>query len=123
MKTIGQVQFVAFVVAAICLCGCCAKQEHTPGMQLLDTLPKEGEMPVHTKAGLNTGSISAEDLQGIYSAIARTPNIDYEIQAVSVFPDQHRPMAACVRTQKFLLFLCQPGVGGWHVFRIASYDY
>jgi hypothetical protein len=80
-------------------------------------------MTLHIKKDLNINSLSASNSNGICSAIARTPDIDHEIQAISVFPDQYRPQAACVRTGRSLVYLCQNNVSEWHVFQIAGYYY
>jgi hypothetical protein len=122
MKRITFAQFAAAVACGICLLGC-SKKESEATVKVLDTLAKGSEMPVQVKTNLNTDFLSAENFNGICLTIARTPGIDHEVQAISVFPDRYRPMAACVRTHRNLVYLCQTDFGEWHTFRISAYHY
>jgi hypothetical protein len=123
MKKLRRFNVLLSIIAAAFLSSCCTKHCILPSAQVFDTLPKNRELQVHISKGLDSGSLSDKDFQGICSAVSRTPNIDYEIRAISTFPDQHRPMAACVRTKRHLVFLFQSNADEWHVFRIADYYY
>src|SRR5437879_3800406 len=71
--------------------------------------------------GLTPLSPLGEDANSISSAIGRTPAVNYEILSITVFPTNDIPMAARVRVNGFILFLCHSQDQRWHVFRIARY--
>jgi hypothetical protein len=115
-------RFAAAIACAICLLGC-SKRESSHTIRVFDTLSKGKEVPVHVGTNVKVDFLSAENFEGICLSIARTPGINHEIQAVSVFPDRYRPMVACVQTGRDLVYLCQTEFGEWHTFRISGYVY
>jgi hypothetical protein len=61
------------------------------------------------------------DLEGICSAVARTPHIEHEIQSLTVFPLRNA-FAARVEVHGSLLLLCKDE-DHWHVHSVSEYDH
>ena len=112
--------FATGLVIAVCVgCNGCRKKAEPHHMQIYDTLPAGSERTVKLRPDMVLGKLSTKDLNGICSALGRTPKVAYEMQAIAWFPDTNFPTAVCVRVDGFLLFMCLGLDDKWHVYRTA----
>lgn len=103
--------------------GCLPNSQKAPAAIVALDEPKGKVHQVSVHSNVVTNDIPDNDIVGIFSALSRTPNVEYEVLSIETFPRAPHPfpVAASVKVRHHYLYLCKGTANEWHVFRTSEY--